>query len=417
MIKYLRRPVVLVTILGIFFRFYLMAGFGNPCCGSDEATYTQLASHIIKDHQFVITPRDDPGLNYPMYGAKPPLYPYFLAALFSVVGVDSPLAKVAQVLLAAVTGLLLYRIGSKLFSKRAGASALIIYTFFWEVAFTSQTFLSENLYWFLSALLLYLCIKAKTVNLWFVGVIVGLLTLLRPPSLLFLLPVLWLVANSDRRHKLMQMLLVIVCAFVTVLPWSIRNFLVFHQFVFVYTDGGINLWMGNYQDTGGGYNVPRANFPNEVPHLHSKGAARETERDYFYYQQSKAYIIHHPLRVMDLAIAKTALTFLPWRPPINNTTGQRQKWALAPPVSDGASEALVYLVTMEFAALQIMFVLGIWMLWKMRRLNKTAVFVLAVFGLNLLTILMTHAETRYAMQLFIPMMLFAGFTLAMLFNT
>ncbi|HEU4704745.1 MAG TPA: glycosyltransferase, partial [Sphingomicrobium sp.] len=79
------------------------------------------------------------------------------------------------------------------------------------------------------------------------GVLTGLLALTQP-GLLFL-PALFAVAAlprfGDRRRWLTTMAVAAGCAILTLIPWWIRNWLLFHRFVPLTAASGYSLWIGS----------------------------------------------------------------------------------------------------------------------------------------------------------------------------
>jgi 4-amino-4-deoxy-L-arabinose transferase-like glycosyltransferase len=87
------------------------------------------------------------------------------------------------------------------------------------------------------------------------GSLMGFASLLRPPALL--LPGLLALVFFVQRRKIISSLklfaITTVVMLIVVMPWSVRNYALFGEFVAISTSGGGNLWMGNNPMTTGFY--------------------------------------------------------------------------------------------------------------------------------------------------------------------
>jgi hypothetical protein len=229
----------------------------------------------------------------------PPLYPYLLAGIFRVLGVYS--SGSAAVILAinsifsALTCLTLYHIALRFFNFQTRTSrarslpasataparwaawtwALLPYAIYWPVRVVWETSLSTFL---LSlALLLTLRIGQEQITharAWIeLGLIWGVIALCNPTLLSFLpLSMAWLwyeirssprawesesplgasPAGSKRANRLWRNLALLLVVFAAVIaPWLIRNYLTFHQFVFIRDNFGMELHLANNEHSQG----------------------------------------------------------------------------------------------------------------------------------------------------------------------
>jgi 4-amino-4-deoxy-L-arabinose transferase-like glycosyltransferase len=186
-----------------------------------------------------------------------PLYPYFLAGLFKLLGVYSnPAAWVALAVnsvFSALTCATLYLLGEELFSTTvaqwaAWIWALLPYAIYWPVRFAWETSFAT----FLLSVVFLIALRLERENrisgwLWF-GVLWALIALSNP-SLLAFLPFcgFWVLHRQWRRrtmrlHYAMLSGLVFVAG---IAPWLVRNELVFGRFVFIRGNAGAEFRMGN----------------------------------------------------------------------------------------------------------------------------------------------------------------------------
>ncbi len=128
------------------------------------------------------------------------------------------------------------------------------------------------------------------------GVLAGLL-ILTVPTFIFLVAILaiWsLIYQRDRFvHRILFML---IPAFLIVGGWSLRNFAVLHDFVFVSTNSGENLLLGNSENTtpNGGRTIDFSNYEKQAAGLN------EVQRDQYFRDQAIRYIGAHKLESMKM---------------------------------------------------------------------------------------------------------------------
>jgi hypothetical protein len=101
-----------------------------------------------------------------------------------------------------------------------------------------------------------------------------------------------------------------------VLPWTVRNALVFHKFIPVRTMFGINLWQGNNPQATGTDLLPDGR-PMYVltPPEYTQSQIPEPERDAIMVKLAKEFIISHPGETVRLFLKKSYYFW--WFPPGN----------------------------------------------------------------------------------------------------
>jgi hypothetical protein len=208
----------------------------EPRCGlaGDEASWVALGTQEL-------VPLSPLGNDVVFY---PPLYPYFIAVLqrafSSLPAVLWVQAAVGALLVPAVA-----RAGRLAFSSRVGLAAAAVVALYPDFVWFSVHFWSETLF----VVLLWWAIErvlrsdaASSVGAAAAGGAVwGLATLTR----------LWLL-RDEVRHPALRLSPAVRRAgafalglVLTVLPWTVRNAVVYRAFIPVSTMGGSNLWQGN----------------------------------------------------------------------------------------------------------------------------------------------------------------------------
>ena len=246
----------------------------------------------------------------------PPIYPFLIAATFRTFGVYSNQAAifllVFQTSSSVLTCFLLYMVGKRIFNAQAGLLAALLFAVYpasinfavrqiWSVSLFSCCFL---------VLILSLLKLGKEMNViqgtW-VGVLAGVATLVDPIIVAsFPFVALWLYVNSNRDRVATCKVLAVTMLlfFVCVSPWLVRNYVIFGQFVFIKSNFGNELFLGNNPYATGSYWAPRAFESLTDPERESLKSADEPSRNRFLLQKAIAFISTHPLEFLKLTMSR-----------------------------------------------------------------------------------------------------------------
>lgn len=244
-----------VMILGAILRWWWLSTVDTQPV-TDFSWYFKRATEIAS------------GLGYQVNGKQtaywPVGYPAFLSLFFAIFGHDISVAKALNFLLTWLAIPLTFLVTQRLFrSYLTAVLAAFIIAIHPSLLAYSGILASDPLSSFLvlagSLILLYA--RNKKWPLITAGIIFGLAVLVRPQSLL--VPFIVLAANwrfDDVKFNTFKPLrasaFVLGAMLVVLAPWLIRNVMVFHQFVFVSTNGGDNLLIGHNKKATGRYMNP-----------------------------------------------------------------------------------------------------------------------------------------------------------------
>ncbi len=192
-----------------------------------------------------------------------PVFPYLLAGVFKLFGVFSYRSNLIihffNLALSAFTCWPIYAIGNRAFGKTTGIAAAWAWVFlptaiFYPVVWVWDTTLAALWMAILVAATLKLRGSERVSEwigygaLWSAGAMIN-------PSLISVLPflglwALWPVAASGpsqrQPRRIAKPFLAAALVFATGLaPWSIRNYVVFHRFIPLRSNFGLELWLGN----------------------------------------------------------------------------------------------------------------------------------------------------------------------------
>ena len=213
----------------------------NSIIVSDAIGYDELAKSIMHTFSFEG--------EFSTY--RTPLYPLFLALLYSISAESVWFVLLVQILLSLVSIYLAYRIGTHIFSTQAGLLAAFLFATDIHQAFFTVTLLTDTLFICLFLISIYCFCKSlgETNFKWFClsAIALGTATLVRPIS--FLIPailVFFIIVFSrlESGRKIIYSL-VFSLIFISVLsPWLLHNYFK-HGTAQLTTIPGYNLYYWN----------------------------------------------------------------------------------------------------------------------------------------------------------------------------
>lgn len=222
----------------------------------DTVAFMSTAENLMKGAGFSSAP--DGGVPSML---RPPLYPAFLALCLWVRGWSPDFCRTAQGILDAVSVFFLFLSARVLCEGRWKNTGGLLAAFLGATCpyliFFSRQLLSETLTVFFMSLALYLHLKihrSGRLSLWgMAGASLALAGLTRPDAGWMAVPLIFihLVLLRRDKKKALRPVLVMVLGFVLCLvPWTLRNFLVFDRAVpFAGGNLGLNLYMGTWEES------------------------------------------------------------------------------------------------------------------------------------------------------------------------
>jgi 4-amino-4-deoxy-L-arabinose transferase-like glycosyltransferase len=244
---------------------------------NDAAKYVEHAESIAAGDGYPpssIVPGDQPT------AYTPPGWPYLLGGVFALAGDDVKAARVAQAALVGVAGVALAGlVAFQLWGSVAALLTLGLAAVYPPLVVSASGLLSEPLFVVLelASVAAALALRRSGRLRWAAaaGALAGLAILSRSNGVVLLLPLALAVwgrpaASREATDKLPRLralrtpAVLLACAALTVAPWTIRNAVVFDQFIPVTTQTGITL-AGTYNETSrtdprfpGAWRVPNA---------------------------------------------------------------------------------------------------------------------------------------------------------------
>lgn len=186
-----------------------------------------------------------------------PVYPALLAAVFRIFGIyklNSYLAATSlNILFASLTCIPIFFAGKRIAGVGLGATAAWLWAIFPNaILLTFQSMWEACLSALLAAIILWATLalaESSRPRDWIAyGALWGL-TLMTNPTLASLLPLLliWLAYRAHKmRHEWIALpVIALGVALLCCIPWTVRNYSVFHRFVPLRSVLGLQLWLGN----------------------------------------------------------------------------------------------------------------------------------------------------------------------------
>lgn len=175
---------------------------------------------------------------------RPPAYPIFLAGVYWVFGPSLEWARLANALVGTGIVALIGVIAFQVWGRRVGLIAMALAAVYIPLILVGQSVMSEPLF-----VLCLLGAIACALRRWALaaGVLMGLAVLGRANALILLLPLAWAVCRQGSpqgglvpragKGPRPALILLVACA-LTIVPWTIRNYVVFDTLVPVSTQFG-----------------------------------------------------------------------------------------------------------------------------------------------------------------------------------
>jgi len=257
--------VVLTIIIRIIFIFTYDT---EPLAGGDGRAYWSYAQQIVQGNGF----RSE---LEPWLADRPPLYSYFLAAIFLLGGENESIVFIVQAILGGISAGFFMLCAVKLLGSRAGILSGLLYGFLPHFLIFTQQVLTEAIYIPIWVFLLGSLVLPKSnskIPFWSSGIFLGLLSLIRREALMpgAIITIVFLLlrfsVKKDWQKVILNLLVIFGIAGVVMAPWLIRNTLVFGK-PLMSSSGGYNFMVGNNPLVTGGYHQPPGDWSNQFKGL------------------------------------------------------------------------------------------------------------------------------------------------------
>jgi 4-amino-4-deoxy-L-arabinose transferase-like glycosyltransferase len=236
-------------------------------------------------------------------------YPFFLAVIYRILGHSYFAVEFINILLSLAICLFSYLIAKRLVGSISSRITLGMLALFPSQIFFTNVLAAEIVFTFLLLVFVYLLLRQELHSTWYspliVGILLGLLTLIRAVTLLLPVLVILFYLKSGRRFGLIvrNTILTLLLMFLTLFPWMMRNKREIGSFT-VATSGGINLYIGNNPHSSGSWVWQKENPFQDLT------APHEVENDKLGYQLASRYILNDPTGFIIRGIKKEIYLFV-----------------------------------------------------------------------------------------------------------
>ena len=206
----------------------------------DAATYSWPAWNLVNGNGFSL----DKQPPYHPTARRGPVYPLFLAAIYSFFGRNYLVVRLVQAFIGAMTCLLVYPFARRLFGQRVAMLSTVLCALSPPLIIYANHVLTEVLCTFLLIVLGITLFKAiaspEGRSAVLPGIALGVVTQCRPDFILFpaiVIPVFWLY-DPNRKSALKKGGLFLLAFIVTLVPWTARNYWHFKELIPITASGG-----------------------------------------------------------------------------------------------------------------------------------------------------------------------------------
>ena len=246
---------------------------------------------------------------------QPPLYPYWLALVYSVTVPDPAVARTAQGLFLVLTVLLTFAIGKRIAGPRTAFLAALLLCFYGPLVFFTGMLLPNMLATTLDLVVVLTLLRLVEApgrgRAYVCGLSFGAAAL-AVPNVVFALPiaVVWLVHRARQPGAWRSAALLALAGAAGLLtclaPVAVRNRVVSGEWVPISTNGGINLYIGNNPHADQTQTLrPGAEWARLVALPYEAGARTDRAADAFFYRKVLRYIHADPLLFLSGLSTKT----------------------------------------------------------------------------------------------------------------
>ncbi|GEM_PF-772164 len=232
-----KKLFLLIFISAFVIRFAYTLTMENRWYYYDTVHWDKAASAILNGEGFG-TGYSFSSLGFDKEYSLEPAYPIFLAGIYGVFGRNFLIVRIFQCLMGAAVCYLVFLIGAKVFNRNAGIIASAIAAFYPLHIFISGMLYPTLLFTFFIAMTIFSLLKIDESESYLYPILAGLFLALATQTIpiifaFYPFAAFWLLAFVKKPHaqRWKHLLVTFSIAFLALLPWTIRNYLVFGKIV------------------------------------------------------------------------------------------------------------------------------------------------------------------------------------------
>jgi 4-amino-4-deoxy-L-arabinose transferase-like glycosyltransferase len=328
-----KSQIIFLFLIAFVIRTAVILTLEDRLYWPDEQVFDSIALSLLKGDGYVSDP----------FRANPVL-PSFLAGVYKIFGYNYLAPRIIQGFIGSLTVIIIYAIAQRLYNRRVAflaGSGMALYP---PLVYACGIFYVLCLFTFLMALSVYLLSLSReyegirsSMFLILSGIVIGITILCRPIFLAFIPFAFIFVIFSSRGeilHRVAYGALLLLITFLTIFPWTLRNYVQYERPILVSTGGGLFLWRGNNEltrgDTADRYLMPGfgETWTTRLEKLepdHRRALTQKYDKvqqdlqsigsidhDKYLQKLAFAFIIQHPGRSLELFIQKLHTLYAPF---------------------------------------------------------------------------------------------------------
>jgi len=235
----------------------------------------------------------------------PPGYPFFLAALYKVVGHSELAGKLGNVAIGvALTGST-YLLARLLLGEAVALVSAVLIALWPNLIFHTGILSSDLLAAAGFVAVMWLGMRHETgpgpawLRAVVLGVLIGWMVLVRPVSLILLaaLGLWWWISNRSARAAVIRLAPLVLTVGIVVGAWTVRNYREFGEVITIATNGGYNFWQTNHRYADGN-DTYWPFVPMDDPEYQTMRNGDEFTKNRQGYQYAFAYLRANPTHLL-----------------------------------------------------------------------------------------------------------------------
>ncbi|MBL7190786.1 glycosyltransferase family 39 protein [bacterium] len=251
---------------------------------------------------------------------RAPLYPYFLGAVYAIFGHDYFIVRIIQIFIGSLSCVLIYYLGGQLFSQKIGILSGLTAACAGIMIYFDAELLLPVIELPLYILLFISMLKASEHDRWYwwfyTGLTLGLAAVTRPNILAVFPILLFIIFKGAGWKRGVIRLLITFSVFLIPLAPVIYHNISAGEFVPIATQGGVNFYIGNNQESKGHESV----FPGlgnaweydeamEIARSETGKNLTQNQISNYYYRKGMRFILEQPLDWLMLTAKKAIMFF------------------------------------------------------------------------------------------------------------
>lgn len=275
----------------------------------DAYIYDRLAVSLSQGEGYVNTD----GTAHSLY---PPFYPFFLSVIYRFFGHSYTAVRIVQSIIGAFSCILIYLIGKRIYGFAIGAIAVGISLCYLPFIMSAKLLLTELVFTFLLLLVILYLLKIqeepqRLKHCIMLGLVLGIALLTKSIMIFFPFFIIPLLIYLKKHYldNLKSSIVLMSFFILSISPWIIRNYNIYHRFVPVSAHSGLGLY-SSYRPAGGIFGMNAAGDDPVV--IEANKISSPAARSDFLTKKTLEFIADNPREVLLLEFKKILYFWAPF---------------------------------------------------------------------------------------------------------